>query len=129
MSNNTQGIKREKSLQGVKMSKRKTNTIESEKKKREPMTLRDIMNALLVSLAANFGLFIVSPSCIYLNNQQDFPITFRRLMIVMGIGGAANTVVFALFLLLLRLLRKRLYEGTLRFTLGLMLSGFIQLRH
>ena len=126
MSNNTQGIKREKSLQGVKMSKRKTNTIESEKKKREPMTLRDIMNALLVSLAANFGLFIVSPSCVYLNNQQDFPITFRRLMIVMGIGGAANTVVFALFLLLLRLLRKRLYEGALRFTLGLMLSGFIQ---
>ncbi len=79
------------------MSKRKTNTIESEKKKREPMTLRDIMNALLVSLAANFGLFIVSPSFVYLNNQQDFPITFRRLMIVMGIGGAANTVYLHCF--------------------------------
>lgn len=115
-------IKKEKT--GERAAPRKK--AEKVKKVRAPISRRDVLSAALISAAVSFALFILSPICIYINNQQEFPITFRRYVAVMGIGAAANTAALTLVLLALRFFRQRLFEGALRLLLGIMLSAFVQ---
>lgn len=93
---------------------------------RTPISRIDVLSALLISTAVNFALFILSPICIYINNQHEFPITFSRYITVMGIGAAVSTAALTLILIVIRFFTKGFFKGVSLLLLGALISAFVQ---
>ena len=101
-------------------------TKEKPLRKREPMTLRSVIAAAVLSFALSFAIFVLSPLYVIGDNQELFPMPAGEILLPVMLAGLANAVLLGGVLLLLRKFLPRVYSVISRLLAGLLIAFFLQ---